>query len=69
MSNDSFGKFNDAGLMAKQAKELADLRAKLTAFDKRLDDCISSIATVQSQTSVLPQMAQALKALVDAHHT
>ena len=62
-------KYIDAGLAAKQARELADLREKLIMFDRRLDGCLESLSTVQAQTSLLPQMQAALKALVEAHGT
>ena len=61
---ESFTKFSDA---AKQARELSELREKLSAFEGRLDACIDSLGTVQEQTAVLPQMHAALRAIVDAH--
>lgn len=57
----------DAGLAAKQAQELGYLRDKVSAFEGRLDECIAGLSAVQAQTSVLPQMKEALRALVDAH--
>ena len=54
-------------LMSAAPIDETDVREKLVAFDKRLDDCITNLASVQSQTALLPQMQQALKALVEAH--
>jgi len=62
--DESITKFSDA---AKQARELSELREKLSAFEGRLDSCIDSLSTVQQQTAVLPQMHAALRAIVDAH--
>lgn len=51
----------------KQARELSDLREKVAGFESRLDGCVSGLSTVQAQTAVLPQMHEALRALVEAH--
>jgi len=65
---DSFMRSADAaGIAAKQARELGELREKLSDFSTRVDSCMQSLSTVQAQTAVLPQMQSALKALVKAH--
>ncbi len=65
----SLSKYSESALAEKQARELESLRERLAGFDQRLDDCMSSLASVQAQTALLPQMHGALKALVDAHAT
>ena len=52
---------------ASRRRELTELRDKLTSFEERLDGCINGLSTVQDQTSLLPSMHAALRALVRAH--
>ena len=56
-----------SAIAAKQSQELGELREKLESFESRLDGCIASLASVQEQTKVLPQMHAALRAIVEAH--
>ena len=60
---------HNSGLAVKRARELAELRTKLTDLDRRLEGCMGSIGTVQSQTARLTQLQETLNALVQAHTT
>jgi len=51
----------------KQMFEIVELREKLDHFEQRLDGCISKAGAVVQQAALLPEIHEALVALVHAH--